>query len=36
MPDTATLPRPAVAAAQQTEHFDVLIVGAGTSPEHKM
>ena len=31
MPDTGTLPRPAVAAAQQTEHFDVLIVGAGIS-----
>ena len=31
MPDTGTLPRPTVAAAQQTEHFDVLIVGAGIS-----
>ena len=31
MPDTGTLPRPVVAAAQQTEHFDVLIVGAGIS-----
>ena len=31
MPDTGTLPRPALAAAQQTEHFDVLIVGAGIS-----
>ena len=31
MPDTGTLPHPALAAAQQTEHFDVLIVGAGIS-----
>ena len=30
MTDTATLERPA-AAPQKTEHFDVLIVGAGIS-----
>jgi hypothetical protein len=29
MPDTGTLPR--AAAQQGTEHFDVLIVGAGIS-----
>ena len=31
MPDTATLDRPAGAAPQKAEHFDVLIVGAGIS-----
>ncbi|MEP0709552.1 MAG: NAD(P)/FAD-dependent oxidoreductase [Parvibaculum sp.] len=31
MPDTGTLAKPTGAAAQKTEHFDVLIVGAGIS-----